>query len=654
MACLGLRVFETGDDINEREIDRRLCVALAAQILTLLDPFIFPQSFDVTLPAAQLDGLALIRFSEARLGTSQGPLISSAIRLSVVLLALLEPCSVTFLQCSSRLRCLLCWALELIREATASEGHAVAFHSDGVAHIDRLVLAVVLHCHRALGRCAALLSEIESTSSEKYFISRDSQKKYYRRLLRVALELRDVVSTAFRGRNELLRSTISTEAYEALRGSLEGSPSPGKAVSKESVVRDFLSSQWVTGFTDTITRHDLAIPEQVSLDTIPLSSDQPVDPLLQGFAAVEKLAVESSNIVSDFEKAIDSCFEEYLEVQRKWTETDAVRDLEHDGDTTIKRLTANHKLDGAESAKSALMRRSAADYRWRGIQLKVSDPWKNERYWKLARYTDLLGRRTHLVQNRQFNDHSDASYDLVMGKEREKEEFERQQRLRAKKDLSDVMRRNAEAFVVNDSQVEVELRDDDSSQLLASDGESSAELESSSVDGDSIDNGREVAVQNLPTNDEQDDGWDKIDSEEIQDVDAEGSSDAWAAAFIWADTESVVARFEPVMIVSLQTFVEGKILLTTHGLYFHQIGDEINVITREPIDSGDAAGLDAKDRRWRLTRLTEVHGRRYMLRPQALELFFSDSHELLLNFPGGVKDRDRFHAKLRNSCKASV
>jgi hypothetical protein len=108
------------------------------------------------------------------------------------------------------------------------------------------------------------------------------------------------------------------------------------------------------------------------------------------------------------------------------------------------------------------------------------------------------------------------------------------------------------------------------------------------------------------------------------------------------------------MIVSLQTFVEGKLLLTTHGLYFHQVGDEIIIMTKEPVDSTESANSDAKDRRWRLTRLTEVHGRRFMLRPQALELFFSDSHELFLNFPVGNKERDRFHAKLRNSCKVCV
>ena len=66
---------------------------------------------------------------------------------------------------------------------------------------------------------------------------------------------------------------------------------------------------------------------------------------------------------------------------------------------------------------------------------------------------------------------------------------------------------------------------------------------------------------------------------------------------------------------------------------------------------GPQGSTDVNDRRWRLSRLTEVHGRRYILRAQALELFFSDSHELFLNFLEGTKERNRFYAKLRNSCK---
>jgi hypothetical protein len=119
-----------------------------------------------------------------------------------------------------------------------------------------------------------------------------------------------------------------------------------------------------------------------------------------------------------------------------------------------------------------------------------------------------------------------------------------------------------------------------------------------------------------------------------------------------------VARFESVTIVTLQSLIEGKLLLTTHGLYFHQIGDEISVMSKDAIggnaENSRVAISVGNDRRWRLSRLTEVLGRRYMLRAQALELFFCDSHELFLNFSGGTKERDRFHAKLRNSCKVII
>lgn len=636
-------VQDGSDSENEfrRDVDRRLCAYIAAQILIILDAFIFPDSLDEALPASQLHGLALVRNSEPRLGSSQGPLVSSAIRLSLVLLALLEPCSVKLLQCASRMRCLLYWALELIREASTPDGKPKPF-DEKVAPLDHMVVASVLQCHRALGRCAALQSEIESSSHDKYFESREAYKKHYRRLLRVALELRDVVYTVYRGRNEVLRASLSSESYEALRVSLEGNSSNSKSMSKEAVIRAFLASPWVSGFQDVETRMDLAVPEQLSMDTVPLSSDQPP---ATGFATIQMLSQESTAIISDFERALNGGFEDYLEEQRKWAETDLVRDCEFEGDSTLKKLSERYKLDAIEIARTIQLRRSGADNRARAIYRNAVEPWENASHWRLARYTDRLGRRTLLVQNRHFSEHADASYELMMEKEREKADKERQARL-AENDLSDVMRRNVEAFTLKEateSTSDVEGSEDDSSVTHASDGESSTGVES--VDPSFKE---EAAVEES----EHEEGWDKIDTEEIKDVDAEGADiDAWAKAFIWSDNESVVARFEHVMIISLQVYVEGMLLLTTHGLYFHQVGDEFSVMTKEPIDSADTAGSDTRDRRWRLSRLTEIHGRRYMLRHQALELFFSDSHELFLNFPGGNRERDRFHAKLRNSCK---
>lgn len=101
------------------------------------------------------------------------------------------------------------------------------------------------------------------------------------------------------------------------------------------------------------------------------------------------------------------------------------------------------------------------------------------------------------------------------------------------------------------------------------------------------------------------------------------------------------------MVVTLRYTFDGHLLLTTEGLYFHQVGDGINVISKEPCTS------QQNDRRWRLNGLKEVHGRRYTLRTQALELFFADGQEVFLNFIS-EKERNRFYAKLRNSCKVRI
>ena len=60
-------------------------------------------------------------------------------------------------------------------------------------------------------------------------------------------------------------------------------------------------------------------------------------------------------------------------------------------------------------------------------------------------------------------------------------------------------------------------------------------------------------------------------------------------------------------------------------------------------------GVLGSNKRWKLSRLREVHGRRYMLRPSAIELFFVDmSLSLFINFQPNVQ-RDAFYSKLRSS-----
>ena len=642
------------DRSRERSIFRRISVTLAAQILSLLDVFIFPDSLDASLPASQLHGLALVRSTETRVGDSQGPLLTSLVRLSLLLMAHLEPCSVKLLQCSSRLRCFLFWILELIRESETLEGYSAAFNQL-TAPFDRLILAIILQCHRTLGRCGSLLSEIESTPYETYFESKEAQKKSYRRLLRVVLELRDILSTTYERRKDVLRTSLTQDAYGALQACLESpvlsssndTPQSKAPFSKEMLVRRLLLSDWVTKFQDVDISRGIVIPCMLKVgneSTMLSSKDTPQG----GTMVMQDLSHEATEIVKSFEKALNACFEKYLESQRKWAETGAVRDLEFEGDTTLKRLSGRHAIDLSASSKTFGARNAAADIRWGGINRKVVEVWKEHSHWK-PRYTDHLGRRILLVRNRDFNNHAEASYELLMGREREKEEKEREERFRKKQELAEVMKRNTDAFVPYSQ--EAALEEDDEEDDDEEEKEQVGEVESDKEATERQDEVKFSESEFYPTNDASKNEAMSESTAAESHLEGGDDVDAWAKTFIWSDNESVVARFSSVMIVTLQHRVEGKLLLTTHGLYFHQTGDEINVITRQPVEKLKQYILDAKDRRWKLSRLTEVHSRRYMLRAQALELFFSDSHELFLNFLDGNKERNRFYAKLRNSCK---
>lgn len=624
---------------SEKRIDRRISVNLAAQVLSLLDVFIFPESLDVALPASQLHGLALVRNTESRIGSAQGPLLASLVRLSILLLSQLEPCSVSLLQCSSRLRCFLHWIFELVRETEALEGYSAAFNKL-TAPFDRLILAVVIHCHQTLGRSRTLLAQLEKWDSDIDFGSKDERKKSYRRLLRVCLELREILVTIMEQRKDVVRACLSFESYEALKDSLDATPGmestqPNSNSPKEVLVTRLLESRWVNGFNDITRMGEVTIPE------ILLQEKQG-----DGERLMSDLISESQDIAGSFEKALNVCFDKYLEAQRKWAETGAVRDLEYEGDTVLKKLSQRHATDLGDFGRIFSMRSQAAEGRWRSVNRKTIELWNESRHWRLARYTDGLGRRIILVRNRYFDNHGQASYELLMGKEREREEKEREERLRKKRELAEVMKRNLEAFAPLTESPENE--------------------EEEEKDADEIDDHDEVTVPdsnknqlnimaqgggNLEESEFDATVGGELDDTTIAESKQANDIDAWAKAFIWSENESVVARFDSVMVVTLQYVVEGQLLLTTHGLYFHQTSEEINTVTKDSLANSGLKLLSDQDRRWRLSRLKEVQGRRYMLRAQALELFFSDCHELFLNFPAGHKERNRFYAKLRNSCK---
>jgi len=111
---------------------------------------------------------------------------------------------------------------------------------------------------------------------EKYFSDIESQQKCRRRLFRSVLELREIVLAAYRGRNVVLRESLTPLAYETLSQGLEEEKASTTTTTtssslqsrnlppKEAFLREFLKYDWVVGFHDMMSEGELIIPEQIS------------------------------------------------------------------------------------------------------------------------------------------------------------------------------------------------------------------------------------------------------------------------------------------------------------------------------------------------------------------------------------------------------
>ena len=328
---------------------------------------------------------------------------------------------------------------------------------------------------------------------------------------------------------------------------------------------------------------------------------------------------------------------------------------EYEGDLLVKRLSSKHRTDASESNRVVVAQFALASQRMAAIQRLMNDPWDLLRRWEVSTHTDLLYRRILLSPNYCFNNHANASYELTLGKEREaaqKEELARQEREK-EREIELALR---VAVVPYEESVDDEVEEDDD-ERAGSDGffgwvemegvEVEATLDRShlSEEEEDADDVKDVTEDEIA---EEESEWDEIDAAEM-----ESTSDPfdWARKFLWSQGEHVVQNFENVAIVSVQTFIEGVVLLTTHSIYFHQTGDVIDVMTKEKMDK--EGKKPKQNRRWKLNQMTDVHGRRYMMKAQGLELFFSDMQGLFLKFDG-AKDRDLFHSKLRSNCKVPL
>jgi hypothetical protein len=326
---------------------------------------------------------------------------------------------------------------------------------------------------------------------------------------------------------------------------------------------------------------------------------------------------------------------------------------EYEGDLLVKRLSSKQRTDTSESNRLVVARFALASQRMAAIERLMKDPWDLLRRWEVSTHTDLLYRRILLSPNYYFNNHANASYELALGKDREalqKEEMSRQEREK-EKEIELALR---VAVVPYQESADEEIDEDDNDRVGSDGFFGWVEMEGVEATLDvsshrSVEE-EEVGVKDDTAEDEtaQVSDWDEVDTAEM-----ESTSDPfdWARKFLWSEGEHPLQNFENVAIVSVQTFIEGIVLLTSHSIYFHQTGDVIDVMTKEKVDADEKK--PKPNRRWKLNQLTDVHGRRYMMKGQGLELFFSDMRGLFLKF-NGVKERDLFHSKLRSNCKVPL
>ena len=310
----------------------------------------------------------------------------------------------------------------------------------------------------------------------------------------------------------------------------------------------------------------------------------------------------------------------------------------------MKKLSSKYQTDIVDLNKSMATSFLLTMKRLHMIVQITNEPWIQSRHWKFNAHTDLLYRRILFQPNYNFDNHANASYELSLGKEREmyeQEEAERKKRLEeAKKERERAEELLRAAIVPYTEPVEDDVEDeedDDDDDRADSDGflgwnlsedrnESFEHSSSGKADGaeneEQTDELQNTSADNQSSVKDIDESWDQIEAADYEEGD-ESDPFAWARKFMWAEGERYVHSFESIVMVSIQNTKAGTLLLTSHSIYFRQLGETMDVMTKEAVKSRDDKGKK-QDMKWKLSRLTDVHGRRYMLKAQALELFFAN------------------------------
>ena len=184
-------------------------------------------------------------------------MLASLLRMSILLILKLDPCSLKFREACSRLRCCFHWSLEVIRETCVVGGYTTAFHKL-TAILDRLVLSVIIAAHRSLFLMYQVLNTVKNKNNEQVISTTEEINRKKRRLILSAMDLREIILEAFRRRSEVLREALSLEAFEALQTGLEDNTGVKRRANlpeiswqaKEENIMNFMKNSWVQQFQD--------------------------------------------------------------------------------------------------------------------------------------------------------------------------------------------------------------------------------------------------------------------------------------------------------------------------------------------------------------------------------------------------------------------
>ena len=654
------------------------CIALSGGTLSLLDAFIFPEEDeedegnDLTASAANhllsaspyhastatastqssqtqssnndppdvmLRGLALVKPVEPRIGTAQGPLLASLLRLSLLLIRKLDPSSLKFREACSRLRCLFHWALEMIREISVTCGYSNAFH-ELTAKLDRCVLATVLTCHLALRNMDAMLQQFYSQDGADATNTKQQQHpRNIRRTFLSAMELREIIIDAVRRRSEVLREALSLEAYEALQFGLEQqshrqrrrtSLSDIPWTTKEQNIRMFLKCDWIVNF----------VPSERMLSDGQVYKKRTSNK--RGILALREIYKENLNIEKEFESKLQESFELYLQDERAWAgDVQLVRQREILGDTLGKKLRSSYKkLDLPLEDDTAVA---------------MTEALAEEEDWQYDYAMHPSGRRLWLLpQVNRSKEYIKYAYDMSLGQsgqDASQLDGEKTSTLAAADDVNnmDVMKLQRKLsfnpfseYNDKDEEEEEDEEEDDPDPQEKEEDPLEETVSESEMDlhhpSSSINNAR----FGFPS----------------------GSSNAETS---WASTEFSFAPDEYILYhqsatwIRLRSHARGILLLTNLALYFKvnavissmnaslEVTDPWMDQQQQQQQQQEFGKFSSSARRWKHINLKHIMARRHVMQYSAMEIFYENQVSLLMNLHT-IEQCDAFYSQLRSQC----